>query len=176
MARILMQALVGIDADGAGIGEPEGAPRPHPFADQVERQPLAQLQPEHLVEPGLGDIEHQQPAGDFGEDQQLMQEGRQIAPRQRVVEGLVPAVEQDLPERRRDDDGDDAAPSAEQHVAQRRSHEGAPHHRCLRMKTASPAGVIPAAMVRLPLLGRAVAASVSSAIVLNTTVRPLAWK
>ena len=76
MVRVFMQALVGIDADGAGIGEAEGAPRPHPFADQVARQPFAQLEVQHLVEPGLRDIEHEQPAGDFGKDQQLMHERR----------------------------------------------------------------------------------------------------
>ena len=75
-AGILLHALVGIDADGAGIGEPEGARRPHPFVDQVERQRLAQLQPDHLVEPGLTDVEHQQPAGYCRKDEKLVQEGR----------------------------------------------------------------------------------------------------
>ena len=42
MARILVHALVRIHAYGAGIGEPEGASRLQPIADQVARQPLAQ--------------------------------------------------------------------------------------------------------------------------------------
>ena len=58
----------------------------------------------------------------------------QVAPRQGVVEGLVPAVEQDLPERRRQDDGEHAAGKREQGVAQRRVHEGPPHHRQLIAK------------------------------------------
>ena len=33
--RILLHALVGIDADGASMGEPEGTRRLHPFIDEV---------------------------------------------------------------------------------------------------------------------------------------------
>ena len=69
-----MQPLVGIDADGAGIGEAKRPFRPHPFADQVQRQPLAQLEPEHLVEPGLRDVEDEQHAGNLGKDDQLVKE------------------------------------------------------------------------------------------------------
>ena len=72
--------------------------------DQIERQRFAQLQPDHLVEPGLADIEHQQPAGDGGKDEKLVQEGLHVAACERVVERLVPAVEQNLADRRRDDD------------------------------------------------------------------------
>ncbi|ESY24321.1 hypothetical protein X750_09660 [Mesorhizobium sp. LNJC394B00] len=75
---------------------------------QVERQRLAQLQPDHLVEPGLSDVEQQQRAGNHGKDHQLMQEGRHVATRQRIVERLVPAVEQNLADRRGDDDRHDA--------------------------------------------------------------------
>ena len=152
MVRILVQALVGIDADGAGIGQPECAPRPHPFADQVARQPFAQSEMQRLADPGLRDIEHQQPAGDLGEHHQLMHERRQVAPRQRVVERCVPAVEHHLAEGGRQDDRQHAAGQREQGAAQRRAHEGPPHHRQLVAKASRRVGVWASA---LPFVGSA---------------------
>ena len=107
MRRVLLHALVRIDADGTGMGKAEGPVRPHPFLDQVRRQRLAQAQPYALVEPLLADIKDEQPAGDRREHHQLMQELGKVAPLDGIVEGLVPAVEQDLPERRGADDDKD---------------------------------------------------------------------
>ncbi len=127
MPGILLHALVGIDADGAGIGEPEGAARPHPFLDQVERQRLAQPQPHHLVEPGLPDAKRQQHAGDADEQFELMEEGRKVFALHRVVERPVPAVEHNLHQRGRDDhrNGDGGHPK--NLAAQRRTVETRQH-------------------------------------------------
>ncbi len=70
MARILVNPLVGIGADRPGAGETESAPWLHPFAEQVHRQALSQLQPDHLVEKGLHHVEDQQRAGDPHENAQ----------------------------------------------------------------------------------------------------------
>src|SRR5881227_3817667 len=99
MRGVLLHALVGIDADGTGIGQPEGARGPRPLVDQVQRQRLAQLQPDHLVEPGLADVEHQKSTAYCRKDEKLMQEGSHVAPRERIVEWLIPAVEQNLADR-----------------------------------------------------------------------------
>ncbi len=50
MARILVHALVGIDADLTGIPEHHQPPRRQPLLDQVARQ-FARLQLDHLVRP-----------------------------------------------------------------------------------------------------------------------------
>lgn len=102
---ILLHALVGVDTNGAGIGQAESARRPHPLVDQIERQRLAKFQPDHLVEPGLTYVEHQQPAGNDCKDEKLVQEGCHVSARERIVERLVPAVEQNLADRGCDNDG-----------------------------------------------------------------------
>ena len=94
---------------------------PQPLVDQVERQALAQLEPDHLVEPLLGDIEHEQAAGDGRKDRQLVQEFGKVTPRQRVKERLVPAIEQDLPDGGGDDDGEDRDAEPDQHGSHRRA-------------------------------------------------------
>jgi len=99
--------------------------------DQVERQRLAQPQPDHLVEPGLADVEHQKRSGDHRKYDKLMQEVRHVASRQRIVEGLVPSVEQNLPDRGRDDDGDDADRDPGERPAHRRGFQPQPDRRHL---------------------------------------------
>ena len=59
MACVFMHALVGIDADGTGIGKAKGARRLHPFADQIKRQAFPQFDPDPLIEPGLQHVENQ---------------------------------------------------------------------------------------------------------------------
>ncbi|MNT64693.1 hypothetical protein D3C72_2026110 [compost metagenome] len=76
VACVFVHALVGIDADGAGIGQTEGAGGPHPFVDEVERQAFSKLQPDQLAEPGLRHVENEQRSGNLGKDDELVQEGR----------------------------------------------------------------------------------------------------
>ena len=96
VARIFVHALIGIDADMAGIGEPEGAARHEPVLDEIVREALAQLELQGFAEPPLRHVEHQQRACDDAEYAQLHQEPAKVPVRQRVIEGLIPAVEADL--------------------------------------------------------------------------------
>ena len=128
MTCVLVQPLVGVDADGPGIGEAKRPFRPHPLADQVQCQPFAQLDPEHLVEPGLRNVEDEQHAGNLGEDDQLVQERLKIAALQRIIERSIPAVEDNLADCRRDDHDKDAGGEHEYGVAQRRRHESPAQH------------------------------------------------
>ena len=48
MARILVHALIGVDADRAGIRQPKGASRRHPVLHEVVRQTFAQLELQRL--------------------------------------------------------------------------------------------------------------------------------
>ncbi|MCY1249799.1 hypothetical protein D9M72_633700 [compost metagenome] len=79
MTRILLQSLIGINANFASLRKTERSPRLQPFADQVTRQPFSQLQLEHLVQPGLRHIQKKDRSGDSKKDQKLMKEGTQIA-------------------------------------------------------------------------------------------------
>ena len=120
VARILVHALVGVVADGTGVGEPERAAGLQPVPDEIVGEPGAQLQFQRLAEPALPDVQHQQAAGDDGEHAELQDELVQITARQRVVEGLVPAVEPDLAVGRGGDDHEDRQPEQQQPVAHRR--------------------------------------------------------
>ena len=60
MPRILVHPLIGIDADGSGVGQPECPPRLHPIREQAVHQSFAQLELERLSQPALQHIEHQQ--------------------------------------------------------------------------------------------------------------------
>src|SRR6185437_17132977 len=82
----------------------------------------------HLRQPALEDVENEQRTRDDAEYAELHDELREIAPRQRVVEGLVPAVEPDLPVGRRYDDQKDCAPQPQQPVAQGGGPERFEHH------------------------------------------------
>ena len=74
MTGVLLNALIGIDPDLARAGKQEGASWRKPLRKEIARQPGAQCQAKHLVEPCLGDVQHEQRAGDDGEDAELMQE------------------------------------------------------------------------------------------------------
>ena len=115
-------------ADGAGIRQPERTRRAHPFSDQVLGQAFAQAQLDDLAEPGLQNIENEKHAGDLGEDDELMEKGRKVASLERVVERLVPSVEDDLTKSRHNDDNGDADAQPNDLVAQWRGHEGPMHH------------------------------------------------
>ena len=50
-----MKTLIGIDADFAGTGQPEGASRLKPLTEQISSQPFSKLELCRQVEPGLRD-------------------------------------------------------------------------------------------------------------------------
>ena len=104
MARILVHALVRVDADGSRVRQPECALRLHPVVDEALHQAFPELELQGFVEPALRDIQDQQAAGDQEKNAELIEEFAQIAPRQRIEERLVPAIEPDLPVRGRGDD------------------------------------------------------------------------
>jgi hypothetical protein len=72
------------------------------------RQPLAQPDRDHLLQPGLGHHQHQQAASDDQEDHELGHEDREVLLLDRVVEGALPAVQPDLPDGVQADHGNDA--------------------------------------------------------------------
>ena len=106
--RVLVDALVGIDADLAGEAQQVGAPGREPLVEQVVGQPFAQPDLGHLLQPGLRHDQDEQAAGDDREDQELGREGGDVLLLDRVVEGALPAVEAELAERVQADDEDDA--------------------------------------------------------------------
>ena len=96
MACILMHALIGIDAHRrppSPGGRRDGL---QPFAHQILHQAFAQFELQHLRQPALRHIQNQKHAGDDAEHAQLHHEALKVAMRQRVIEGLVPAIEPDL--------------------------------------------------------------------------------
>jgi hypothetical protein len=62
---------------------------------------------QHLSEPSLQHIESEDASGKEEEDAELEQEFAKVAPRQCVVERLIPAVEANLSVGCHHDDGDD---------------------------------------------------------------------
>ena len=80
-----------------GVGETKCAPRHQPVLHQIVHQPCAQLQLQHLAEPALRHVQHQQRAGDDAEHAQLVHELGKVPVRQGIVERLIPAIEADLP-------------------------------------------------------------------------------
>jgi hypothetical protein len=151
VTRILVHALVGVDADRSGAGEPECAARQHPEIDEIQRQPFAQLELDRLRQPPLEDVEDEQCARDHPEHAELREKRLEIAPRQRVVERLVPAVQPDLPVRRRQDDHKDPARERQQRVAHGRRPQCSQHHAGLRheARTGDLVAVGPAWVFRL---------------------------
>ena len=97
MTGILVQALVGVYANGARLGQANGEARTHPVDDEVLYKALAHLDLRGLTKPSLRDIQHQQDSGDQAENAELVQEFREIVLGQCIVERLVPVVELDLP-------------------------------------------------------------------------------
>jgi hypothetical protein len=71
MARILVHALVGIDAHRAGVGEPKSAARHQPALHEVVHQPFAQLQLQCLDQPALPHVEREQRARDYAKHAEL---------------------------------------------------------------------------------------------------------
>ena len=96
MACVLVHTLIGIDADRPRIGEPERTARQHPILNEISREPVAQLELQHLSHPALRDVEHEEGPGDDAEDAELHEESRKVTVRQSVIERLVPAVEANL--------------------------------------------------------------------------------
>ena len=92
LPRVVVNALVGVDADFAHTRDTEAAMRFQPLKKQVPRQPFAQFQLGHLSQPSLSDVENQQCAGDIGKNQKLLANPGEVLSRQRVVEGLIPRV------------------------------------------------------------------------------------
>ena len=74
--RVLVDALIRIDPDLAGEAQHVGALGREPLVEQVVGQPFAQPDVDHLPQPGLGDDQHEQAAGDHHEDEELGHEGR----------------------------------------------------------------------------------------------------
>ncbi len=105
MPCILVHALVGIDADVARIGEAKGADRHQPVLHQIVHETLAELEFQHLAQPALRHVQHQQRARDDAENAQLLHELGKVPVRQGIIERLIPAIETNLPEGGgRDDD------------------------------------------------------------------------
>ncbi len=127
-----MHALVGVDADRSDTGETERSAWEHPEIDEIPSQAFAQPELDRFRQPALEDVEHEQRTCDDPEHPELHEKLRKIAPRQRVVERLVPAVEPDLPVGRRDDDQQDHTSEPQQRVAHWRSPERFEHHAELR--------------------------------------------
>ena len=132
VAGVFMQALVRIHPDGARIGEPEGTAGLEPLTDKVEHQSFAQLEFRHLVQEGLENIQHQKTAGNHGEDAELDYKAVEVTARKRIIERLVPPVEQDLAIGRQQDHSNKSETQNEQGIAHARGKEGANHHRQLR--------------------------------------------
>src|SRR5581483_754211 len=94
---------------------------------------------QHLPEPALRDVEQEERAGDDGKHDELQAEFPHVASRQRIVEGLVPAVEAYLTVRSDDDDGRRRRGETDDDVAGRRGPQGPEHHAELRDEARLPA-------------------------------------
>ena len=88
----------GLTPIAPALARRKAPPRPHPFVDKVKRQPFAQLELHHLVEPCLHDAEHEEAPRDRREHQKLVEERVEIATLDGIIEGTIPAVEDDLAE------------------------------------------------------------------------------
>ena len=105
---VLLDALIGIDADLAREAQHVDALRYQPLVEQVMSQPFAQPYVGHRPQPGLADDQHQQTAGDHYENHELGYESRHVPLLDRLVEVALPDVEPDLPGRVGADDDDHA--------------------------------------------------------------------
>ena len=132
VARILVHALIRIDADLAGALQAKRASRRHPIHHQILDQSLSQLQFQGFTEPALRDVQHQERARDDAEYPELDQELVQIAVGKGVVEGLVPAIEADLAVSRGGDDAEYAERQHEERIAHRGCPKRTAHHVHLR--------------------------------------------
>ncbi len=107
MAGVLLDALVGIGPDLAGLRQEIGALWRQPAVEQVVSEPFPQPDLEHLLQPGLPDHQHQQSADDQSEHEKLQAERCQVAVLDRIEEAALPRVEPDLAHRIGADHQDD---------------------------------------------------------------------
>ncbi len=129
LARVLVHPLVGIDSHlTTGVGEPERAAWFHPIPQQILDQSLAQSDLDGLHEPALANVQKKVEKSQDEEDAELEYEVMQVAPRQRVVEGFVPSIEENLAVGREEHDHDDGHDQDNQRRPDRRHKNGA-HHR-----------------------------------------------
>ena len=91
-----MNALIRVDSHLTRIGQPKRPARRHPVLEEAAYQALAQLEFQGFDHPALRHVEREQNAGDDEEDAEFEQKVAQIAARQCIVEGLVPAIEANL--------------------------------------------------------------------------------
>ncbi len=106
LLSILLDALIGINADLTREAQHVDAFEDQPLVEEVMGQPLAQPDVDHRLQPGLADDQHQQSAGDRGEDHELGREPGHVPLLDRLVEGALPPVEPDLRGRVGADHGD----------------------------------------------------------------------
>ena len=132
MTRVLVNALVGIDANLSRLRQQEHASRRKPLGEEIARKGLAHLHAQHLVEPGLSDVQHEQRARDLSKHAELRKEVGPIAPRERVVKGLVPRVELDLGIGGCGDHADEPDIDPEKAGPAARGAQNLKHHRELR--------------------------------------------
>ena len=93
---VLMDALVWVFAEFADLRQADGSQRREPLGGEVFDETLAQNELRLQVEPRLRDVEDEQDAGQFAEHPELRDEMGNVLARQRVVERLVPGVQQNL--------------------------------------------------------------------------------
>ena len=137
---VLLDALVGIDADLAGKAQHVDAFADQPLVEKVVGQPFAQPDVDHRLQPGLADHQHQQTAGDHGEDHELGHERRHVPLPDRLIEGALPAVEPDLRGRVGADDGDHADRKQLEAAPAGRAADGAQQGRELGDDAIAPQG------------------------------------
>jgi hypothetical protein len=109
MPGILVDSLVGIDPDLAGMSQEVRPLRRQPAVEQIMGQPLAQPDLEDFLQPRLRNDQHQQDADDHAEHQELAAEDRQIVLLQGIEEVALPDIQPDLPDHigaQHDDDAD----------------------------------------------------------------------
>ena len=107
LSRILMDALIWIDAYRSRIGKPERTARHEPIFEQAADQALAQPHLQRFRQPALQHIEDEKKSRDDEEYAELEEKIAQIAARQCIVERLVPAIETNLSVRGGNDDQHD---------------------------------------------------------------------
>ncbi len=102
-----MYALIRIDAHRSRTGQPERPARQHPFLQEVVDQAFAQPDLQRFRQPTLHDVEYEQGSCDQEEYAELEEKVPQVAARQCIEEGLIPAVEANLTVGGGDEDKDD---------------------------------------------------------------------
>jgi hypothetical protein len=137
LQRVLVHALIRMSTHRPAGLEPERTARLQPQPHEVIDHGLAQPQLQGFAQPPLRDVQDQQRARDHREDADLHDEFVQVAARDGVVEGLVPAVELDLPVRRERDDHDDRGQQRDEPLRDRGHAQGAEQFADLAKHTGS---------------------------------------